>query len=111
LYLLFKPATETESALYKIGISNVPAQRHTHLSKSGWQVLEMTGPMNGTRTRLLEQSVLDYLDDNDYPRGKAAFTTPFEGYTEAWRAEDFAVASLTDLILLIAGPADALGSI
>ena len=94
LYLLKHEKWE----LLQIGISNVIEDRLQTHKYSGWEVLDVRGPIPGDVTYGWEQSILQCLH-----REGAQFATPdtagkFSGYTEAWRTATFPANSLRELM-------------
>jgi hypothetical protein len=87
--------------MYQIGITNVPDHslgRHQYL---GWEVLEVRGPIDGFQTRKWEQDILAMIRRKGIELGSKKGVGKFDGYTEAWDANAFSVASLKDLMNLI----------
>jgi len=82
--------------LLQIGITNVPAKRLSTHARSGWEPLDLLGPIDGQTARDLEQSILRLLGSMGVPRANT-FASPFEGYSEAWRTCDLEVFSIREL--------------
>jgi len=89
--------------LLQIGISNVPDDRLATHRRSGWQVLELRGPMPGDVAYGWEQSILKALTDRNVSLSPAHIAGTFSGYTESWIEEDFPASSLKELMALVHG--------
>lgn len=94
LYLL----RQDSWGMHQIGIANSPESRLAVHRASGWEVIDIMGPMLGATAYDLEQSVLRALDAEGVARGDTTVAGRFSGYTEAWRIDDRPVASLADLL-------------
>ena len=92
--------------LLQIGISNAPGDRLSTHRRSGWQVIELRGPMPGDVAYGWEQSILKALTDRDVSLSPAHIAGTFSGYTESWIEEDFPASSLKELIALVHGDED-----
>lgn len=92
--------------LLQIGISNVPDVRLTTHRRSGWQVIELRGPMLGDVAYGWEQSILKALTDRNVSLSPAHIAGTFSGYTESWIEEDFPASSLKELMSLVHGDED-----
>ena len=87
--------------LLQIGISNVPDQRLGAHKSSGWELLEVRGPMAGEVTYQWEQAILRSLLKRGVHLGQEDVAGKFSGYTEAWIQEDFPAKSLAELMQLV----------
>ena len=92
-YLLSHP----NWGLMQIGITNVPKKRIAKHKKLGWEVIEIAGPMNGLATRELETKCLRYLKKVQAQEGVENIAGKFDGYSESWFEEKFAVKSIDQL--------------
>jgi len=97
LYLLNHPNWE----LYKIGISNSSDQRTNKHQRSGWELLEVRGPMEGMLAYEWEQSILLMLSANGAIVGLDNIAGKFDGYTEAWTRQSFPCTSIRELMLKV----------
>ena len=86
--------------LLKIGISNDPENRVGRHRLTGWEWVDVAGPIDGATAREIEQSFLHYLDSASVPKANT-FSESFDGYSEAWREEDLRVTSLAEVRDLI----------
>ena len=89
--------------LLQIGISNVPDDRLATHRRSGWQVIDLRGPMPGDVAYGWEQSILDSLIDRNVSLSPSHIAGTFSGYTESWIEEDFPASSLKELMALVHG--------
>jgi len=92
--------------LLQIGISNVLDDRLARHRRSGWQVIELRGPMPGDVAYGWEQSILKALTDRNVALSPAHIAGTFSGYTESWIEEDFPAFSLKELMALVHGDED-----
>ena len=83
--------------MLQIGITNSPETRLAAHRSSGWEVINVRGPMNGQRTRDLEKATLKNLKDRGVHLGNASVAGRFSGYTEAWIEEEYRVNTIDDL--------------
>ena len=90
LYLLRHPSWK----LLQIGITNVPQDRVGRHMQSGWEVIEIRGPMDGLLAREWEQSILKMLKKQGAELGDSNIAGKFSGYTEAWIEKTFPVTSI-----------------
>lgn len=96
LYFLNHPDWE----LFQIGITNNPNKRvGTHL-KSGWEVIELRGPMDGHLTQLWETAILRMLRSKGADLSNSQIAGKFDGYSEAWSKSTFQVDSIKNLMRL-----------
>ena len=87
--------------LLQIGITNNPDQRLSRHGKSGWEIIELRGPMPGDIARGWEQGILHALSRRDVRLSPEHIAGKFDGYTEAWIQEDFPADSLAALMNLV----------
>ena len=87
--------------LFQIGITNNPDQRLSSHGKSGWEIIELRGPMPGDIARGWEQGILHALSRRDVRLSPEHIAGKFDGYTEAWIQEDFPADSLAALMNLV----------
>ncbi len=87
--------------LLQIGISNVPVDRLARHQRSGWEVLEVIGPMTGDLTYAWEQDILHTLTGLGVELAPKHIAGKFSGYTESWVQEDFPATSLAGLMELV----------
>jgi len=96
LYFLTHP----EWDLFQIGITNNPSKRvGTHM-KSGWEVLEIRGPMDGHLTQEWETAILRMLRSKGADLSNSQIAGKFDGYSEAWSQVKFQVDSIKELMRL-----------
>ena len=94
LYFLTHPEWE----LFQIGITNNPNKRvGTHL-KSGWEVIEIRGPMDGHLTQQWETAMLRMLRSEGADLSNGSVAGKFDGYSEAWSKSIFEVHSISELM-------------
>ena len=86
--------------MLQIGITNHPEQRIGQHRKSGWNLVEVRGPMEGTLARDLERRILNSLKSLDAELGNQDIAGRFSGYTECWIEESYPVNSLIELVNL-----------
>jgi len=96
LYFLFHENWQ----IYKIGISNSKTNRTDKHIQSGWEVLEMRGPMNGVLAYEWEQSILRMLKAKGADLSNSKIAGKFDGYSEAWSKSTFEVSSIKELMRL-----------
>jgi hypothetical protein len=87
--------------MYQVGITNVPEDRVGRHKKLGWEPLEIRGPLDGFVARQWEQDILAMLRTKGVVLGSKKGVGKFDGYTEAWDAGAFSVASLKELMNLV----------
>ena len=96
LYFLSHPEWE----LFQIGITNNPNKRvGTHL-KSGWEVIEIRGPMDGHLTQQWETAILRLLRSEGADLSNSSVAGKFDGYSEAWSKSLFEVETISELMRL-----------
>ena len=97
LYFLEHPVWE----LFQIGITNNPDKRvGTHL-KSGWEVIEIRGAMDGHITQQWETDILRMLRKNGAELSPQSAGGKFDGYSEAWSKKSFPIESIHALMELV----------
>jgi hypothetical protein len=84
--------------MYQIGISNVPENRLKKHSLSGWNIIEVRGPMNGFLTQDLEKSSLNALKRRGAILGRKDSLVKFDGHTEAWTRASLPVTSIKQIL-------------
>lgn len=84
--------------MFQIGITNVPDVRLAIHRRSGWEMVELRGPMDGSIAREWETSILQMLRSRGAKVGGETVVGKFDGYTEAWLAQSFPVSSLRELM-------------
>ncbi len=84
--------------LFQIGISNFPDNRLADHKRSGWEVIELRGPMDGHLTHELEQNCLHALEKRGAILGHKARIDKFDGYTEAWTKASLNVKSIKQIL-------------
>jgi hypothetical protein len=87
--------------MFQIGITNFPKQRITKHGRSGWEAIEVRGPLDGYLARQWEQDILAMLRTKGIVLGSKKGVGKFDGYTEAWDASAFSVTSLKELMKLV----------
>ena len=87
--------------LLQIGITNHPNERLTHHSQSGWEALEVRGPMDGQLTRQIETDLLRFLRDQNLLLSQKDYENKFRGYTESWIEAEYPIKNLHSLIELV----------
>jgi hypothetical protein len=87
--------------MQQIGITNEPEVRLAKHKRSGWEVLEVRGPMPGDVTRNWERSILEALSAKSVKRASTLVAGRFDGYTEAWGVEEFEAFSIRELMELV----------
>ena len=93
-YLLRHP----DMGLYQIGISNTPKDRLRQHELSGWETLELRGPMDGGYTQKLERDSLKALKKRNAKFANKAGIEKFDGYTEAWTKASLNVTSIKQIL-------------
>ncbi len=87
-----------ELDMLQIGITNVPEKRLKKHSRSGWEVKEIRGPMDGYLTQNLEFGALKALDRRGARLGSLETAGKFDGYSEAWTRESLDVVSIKEIL-------------
>lgn len=98
-YLYLAARTHRGVVQRKIGITNVPDIRRRQLRRSGWEELDLLGPIDGALARTIEQEHLRAL------RGAGIMVhenltraDKFGGYTETWAYADYPVDTLVGVL-------------
>jgi len=86
--------------LLQIGISNDLDRRLKEHARSGWRLLESSGPMPGTQAMKLESALLRFLRASGAVMGPEAGWRDFSGFTESWTRESLELSSLDELFEL-----------
>ena len=87
--------------MLQIGITNTPKARMAKHSRLGWEPIEIRGPLDGFVARQWEHDILAVLQAKGVVLGSKKGVGKFDGYTEAWDAGAFRVASLKELMKLV----------
>lgn len=94
LYFLEHPEWE----MLQIGITNVPKSRLSIHKRSGWQLIEIRGPMNGDLARQWEVDILNMLRHEGAMLAQEKIAGRFSGYTESWITSSFPARTLKELM-------------
>lgn len=94
VYLIF----HSEKSLHQIGITNDPDRRVTLHKTRDWQLLDLIGPIKGSKARQLEEMVLAKLWRMEIWTGKQAGIKKFDGYTESWKSSIFSPRAISEII-------------
>ena len=84
--------------LLQIGITNHPNERLSTHAQSGWEALEVRGPMDGQLTRQIETDLLRFLRDQNLLLNQKDYENKFRGYTESWIEAEYPIKNLGSLI-------------
>ena len=84
--------------MFQIGITNFPDKRLHRHGRSGWEVIEVRGPMDGLLTRQLETNCLHALEKRGAILGHKAGIEKFDGYSEAWTKSSLNVTSIKQIL-------------
>ena len=84
--------------MFQIGITNYPDKRLDKHGRSGWEVIELRGPMDGHLTRQLETLSLHALEKRGAILGHKAGIEKFDGYSEAWTKASLNVTSIKQIL-------------
>jgi hypothetical protein len=87
--------------LLQIGITNHPNERITKHAQSGWEALEVRGPMDGQLTRQIETDLLRFLRDQNLLLSQKDYENKFRGYTESWVEAEYPIKNLHSLIEMV----------
>jgi len=87
--------------MQQIGITNEPEVRLAKHKRSGWEVIEVRGPMPGEVTRKWERSILEALSDKSIKRASTLIAGRFDGYTEAWGVDEYQAFSIRELMEIV----------
>ena len=68
--------------------------------KSGWEVIELRGPMDGLIARDWETAILRMLKAKGADLSNSKIAGKFDGYSEAWSKSTFEVKSIKELMRL-----------
>ena len=94
LYFLIHPKWE----IFQIGITNFPEDRlKTHL-KTGFELLELRGPIDGHTAQELETAMLRFLKSQKADLSPDHVAGKFDGYSESWTMDSYKVNNLKELI-------------
>jgi hypothetical protein len=94
LYLLIHPIWE----MYQIGITNFPEKRLATHGRRGWQIIELRGPMEGSLAQDWETGMLRMLRGKGANLGASELQGTFDGFTESWSIDTYAVNNLVELM-------------
>lgn len=86
--------------LFQIGITNHLKNRLNDHKKLGWEVLEVSNPMDGLLAKEWEKSILGFLRDSGFELGNPDIAGTYSGYTETWYKRDLNVTSIKELMRL-----------
>ena len=86
--------------MFQIGITNSPEIRLKTHTNSGWEVLELRGPMDGHLTQDWETAILRMLKANGADLSNSKIAGKFDGYSEAWSKSTFEAKSIKELMKL-----------
>lgn len=86
--------------MFQIGITNFPDSRLGNHSKSGWEIIELRGPMDGHLTQQWETAILRMLKAKGADLSNEKIAGKFDGYSEAWSKSTFEVKSIKELMRL-----------
>jgi len=86
--------------MLQIGITNFPKDRITSHSRTGWELIEIRGPMEGTLIKAWEQAILKMLKSKGADLANEEIAGKFDGYSEAWSKSTFPVKSIKELMRL-----------
>jgi hypothetical protein len=84
--------------MLQIGISNVIEARLARHQQSGWEVIEVRGPMPGDLIAQLEKAALQALRKRGAQLGRRGDSSTFDGHTESWTAESLCPTSISQII-------------
>ena len=97
VYLLHHP----DWLLQQIGITNDPETRLARHGASGWEVMELVGPMTGELAYAWEQSILGLLRGQGISGSPSSAGGKFSGFTESWPISKLKVSSVRQLMDLV----------
>jgi plastocyanin len=86
--------------LFQIGITNHLKNRLNDHKRLGWEVLEISNPMEGFLAKEWEKSILDFLRSSGIELGNPNIAGTYSGYTETWYKRDLPIKSIKDLMRL-----------
>jgi hypothetical protein len=84
----------------QIGITNSPERRLKEHGKTGWEIVEIRGPMDGHLTQQWETAILRMLKTKGADLSNSKIAGKFDGYSEAWSKSTFEVKSIKELMRL-----------
>ena len=96
LYLIEQVTWE----MFQIGITNLPKDRLHQHAKTGWDLIELRGPMDGHLTQQWETAILRMLKSKGAGLSNEKIAGKFDGYSEAWSKSTFPVKSIKELMRL-----------
>ena len=86
--------------MFQIGITNVPDRRVGKHKRSGWELLEIRGPMDGHLTQQWETAILRMLKAKGADLSNDKIAGKFDGFSEAWSKSTFEVRTIKELMRL-----------
>jgi hypothetical protein len=86
--------------MFQIGITNDPDRRIAKHKRSGWELLELRGPIDGHLSRQWETAILRMLKAKGADLSNDKIAGKFDGYSEAWSKSTFEVSSIKELMRL-----------
>jgi hypothetical protein len=86
--------------MFQIGITNSPDVRLKTHTNSGWEILEIRGPMDGHLTQQWETAILQMLKAKGADLSNAKIAGKFDGYSEAWSKTTFEAKSIKEFMRL-----------
>jgi hypothetical protein len=86
--------------MLQIGITNFPDDRLDRHKRSGWQTLEVRGPMDGHLAMQWETAILRMLKAKGADLANEKIAGKFDGYSEAWSKSTYGVKSIKELMQL-----------
>jgi Probable Zinc-ribbon domain len=89
---------QKEWGLVQIGITNVPNQRLSKHKKSGWELIDLKGPMKGDLTRSWESDILKFVENRGIEVGSKNIAGAFDGYSESWKLADYFPKDLREIM-------------
>jgi hypothetical protein len=66
----------------------------------GWEILEVSNPMEGFLAKEWEKSILDFLTGLGIELGNPNIAGTYSGYTENWYKRDLSITSIKELMRL-----------
>jgi len=84
--------------MLQVGITNSPEIRLKTHSYSGWDLIDIRGPMDGHLTQQWETAILRMLKAKGSDLSNEKIAGKFDGYSEAWSKSTFPVKSIKDLM-------------
>ena len=88
--------------LLQIGITNHLKNRLNDHKRLGWEILEVSNPMDGLLAKEWEKSILDFLRGSGIELGNPNIAGTYSGYTETWYKRDLPITSIKKLMGLTA---------